>query len=166
MMMRQLLSRTIATLTRRMQQPISHTSEGAVVVSYPSLVSLPLSVGDAIGMYTHVHGPGLAITIIAPNSFFFPDEAFGSHPKSLGIIIVRDLPPEYPVYRERLLKLAYQFAQLPEDVREKHIHSASRYRYVVNHHFFIFGLGGFNFCGSFGWSHGKVWKYPENSPLK
>ena len=37
--MRQLLSRTIATLTRRMQQPISRTSEGAVVVSYPSLVS-------------------------------------------------------------------------------------------------------------------------------
>jgi len=60
------------------------------------------------------------------------DEAFGSHPKSLGIIIVRDLPPEYPVYRERLLKLAYQFAQLPEDVQEKYVHSASRYKYVVD----------------------------------
>lgn len=87
---------------------------------------------------------GLAWQLLSSHQipFFFPDEAFGSHPKSLGIIIVRDLPPEYPVYRERLLKLAYQFAQLPEDVREKHIHSASRYRYVVNHHFFIFGLGG------------------------
>lgn len=60
------------------------------------------------------------------------EEAFGSQPKSLGIIIVRDLPPEYPVYRERLLKLAYRFAQLPEDIREKYAHPASRYRYV-NH---------------------------------
>jgi len=91
--------------------PITRTAEGAVSISYPTLVSSPLSLGDAI------------------------DEAFGSHPKSLGILIVRDLPPEYPAYRERLLKLAYRFAQLPEDVREKYTHPASRY--------------------SFGWSHGK-----------
>jgi len=68
---------------------------------------------------------GLTLTMVI-------DEAFGSHPKSLGIIIVRDLPSEYSVYRERLLKLAYQFAQLPEDVQEKYVHSASRYKYVVD----------------------------------
>jgi len=70
---------------------------------------------------------GLTLTTLP-----YIDEAFGSHPKSLGIIIVRDLPPEYPVYRERLLKLAYQFAQLPEDVQEKYVHSASRYKCVVD----------------------------------
>ncbi|KAF5355765.1 hypothetical protein D9756_004042 [Leucocoprinus leucothites] len=113
-MARRLLSRTMASLTRQMQ-PITRTAEGAVAISYPTLVSSPLSLRDAI------------------------DEAFGSHPKSLGIIIVRDLPLEYSAHRERLLKLAYQFAQLLEDVREKYTHPASRY--------------------SFGWSHGKVWKH-------
>ncbi|KAF9455010.1 Clavaminate synthase-like protein, partial [Macrolepiota fuliginosa MF-IS2] len=107
-----LLSRTMATATLTRQiQPIARTAEGAVTISYPILVSSPLSLGDSI------------------------EEAFGSHPKSLGIIIVRDLPPEYPAYRERLLKLAYRFAQLPQDIREKYTHPPSRY--------------------SFGWSHGK-----------
>ena len=53
---------------------------------------------------------------------------------------MRDLPPEYPVYRERLLKLAYQFAQLPEDVQEKYVHPASRYKYVVDRSPFDLGL--------------------------
>jgi len=61
--------------------------------------------------------------------------AFGSHPKSLGIVIVRDLPPSYIAYRERLLKLAYNFAKLDKNVREKYADPVSRY--------------------SFGWSHGK-----------
>ncbi|KAF7784578.1 hypothetical protein Agabi119p4_743 [Agaricus bisporus var. burnettii] len=90
---------------------ITRTAEGAVAISYSNLVSAPLSLVDAIG------------------------EAFGSDPSSLGIIIVRDLPPEYSTYRERLLKLSYQFAHLPENVREKYSHPASKY--------------------SFGWSHGK-----------
>lgn len=56
------------------------------------------------------------------------EEAFGSHPKSLGIVIVRDLPPAYVGYREKLLKLAYRFAKLNENVREKYADPASRYR--------------------------------------
>lgn len=43
-----LLYRTMATLTRQMQ-PITRTAEGAVSISYPTLVSSPLSLGDAIG---------------------------------------------------------------------------------------------------------------------
>ena len=64
------------------------------------------------------------------------ETAFGSHPKSLGIIIVKDLPSEYPSLRENLLKFAYKFASLPESVKEKYVDPTTRY--------------------SFGWSHGKV----------
>jgi len=63
------------------------------------------------------------------------EEAFGSHPSSLGIILVRDLPPEYAACRERLLKLSYNFAHLDEKVRESYADPTSKY--------------------SFGWSHGK-----------
>ncbi|KAH9047581.1 Clavaminate synthase-like protein [Lactarius hengduanensis] len=63
------------------------------------------------------------------------ENAFGSGPDCLGIIIVRDLPSEYPKLRERLLKFAHAFAQLDEPVREKYVDAKSRY--------------------SFGWSHGK-----------
>ena len=56
------------------------------------------------------------------------EKAFGSHPDSLGIVIVRDLPPTYVAYRERLLKLAYRFAHLKEDVREQFADPKSRYR--------------------------------------
>ncbi|TFK36803.1 Clavaminate synthase-like protein [Crucibulum laeve] len=90
---------------------ISYTPEGAVEISYATLVSSPLSLRDSI------------------------EKAFGSDPECLGVIIIRDLPPVYPGYRERLLKLAYKFAKLEEDVREKYADSGSRY--------------------SFGWSHGK-----------
>ncbi|KAF5377212.1 hypothetical protein D9615_006327 [Tricholomella constricta] len=109
-MARNLFFRTMATLTRR-PQAVQYTSEGAVTISYPTLVSSPLTLGASI------------------------EEAFGSHPKSLGIIIVRDLPPSYVTHRERLLKLAYNFAKLDETTREKYTDPASRY--------------------SFGWSHGK-----------
>ncbi|KZP16761.1 Clavaminate synthase-like protein [Athelia psychrophila] len=91
--------------------PLTRTPEGAVSISYPSLISSPLALQDSI------------------------EEAFGSHPASLGIIIVRDLPPTYVAYRERLLKLAYQFGNLDEQTREKYADPKTNY--------------------SFGWSHGK-----------
>ena len=59
------------------------------------------------------------------------EAAFGSNPDCLGIIVVRDLPPVYAQYRERLLKLAYRFANLPEEVRERYTDPSSRYRYVA-----------------------------------
>ncbi|KAG1885599.1 Clavaminate synthase-like protein, partial [Suillus subluteus] len=82
-----------------------------VSISYQTLVSSPSSLETSI------------------------EEAFGSRPQALGIILVKDLPPVYPVYRERLLKLAYNFARLDEDVREKYVDPGSIY--------------------SYGWSHGK-----------
>ncbi|KAK2461689.1 hypothetical protein APHAL10511_006152 [Amanita phalloides] len=94
-----------------MPHSVEYTPEGVVTISYPSLVSSPTSFGGSI------------------------DEAFGSHLQSLGIIIVRDLPPVYTEYRERLLKLAHKFAKLEPAVREKYTDPSSRY--------------------SFGWSHGK-----------
>jgi len=63
------------------------------------------------------------------------EAAFGSHPKALGIIIVKDLPPNYSVLREDLLNFAYRFASLPENVKGKYVDPTTRY--------------------SFGWSHGK-----------
>ncbi|EPQ61095.1 Clavaminate synthase-like protein [Gloeophyllum trabeum ATCC 11539] len=108
MLARNLLKRTMTTITR---QPVSYTADGAVSISYPTLVSDPLSLTESI------------------------EKAFGSHPKSLGIIIVKDLPDEYPKLRESLLWQAYKFAQLPVNVREKYADRKSRY--------------------SFGWSHGK-----------
>ncbi|KZT22138.1 Clavaminate synthase-like protein [Neolentinus lepideus HHB14362 ss-1] len=100
----------MATISRQ-TQPLTYTADGAVSISYPTLVSDPLSLRDSI------------------------EQAFGSHPKSLGIIIVKDLPEEYPKLRESLLWQAYKFAHLPENVREKYADARSRY--------------------SFGWSHGK-----------
>ncbi|KAJ3570871.1 hypothetical protein NP233_g4122 [Leucocoprinus birnbaumii] len=55
-MARQLLSRTVATLTRQVQ-PITRTAEGAVAISYPTLVSTPLSLGDAIADAETLHMP-------------------------------------------------------------------------------------------------------------
>ncbi|KAJ6574686.1 Clavaminate synthase-like protein [Mycena capillaripes] len=94
-----------------MTEQITYTLEGAVAISYRDLVSSPLSLGKSI------------------------EKAFGSSPECLGIIVVRDLPPVYAAYRERLLKLAYAFAKLEEPIREQYADSHSRY--------------------SFGWSHGK-----------
>ncbi|KAF9270571.1 Clavaminate synthase-like protein [Marasmius fiardii PR-910] len=90
---------------------VQYTPEGAVCISYSTLVSDPLSLTPSI------------------------EKAFGSHSDSLGIIVVSDLPSDYCVHRERLLKLAYQFANLDENVRERYTDPSSRY--------------------SFGWSHGK-----------
>ncbi|KAI0320433.1 Clavaminate synthase-like protein [Amylostereum chailletii] len=109
-MFRRSLFRTMATVTRPVE-PITFTPEGAVSISYPTLVSSPLSLTASI------------------------DKAFGSHPQSLGIVVVRDLPPAYPALREKLLKLANAFAHLDDATREKYAHAASKY--------------------SFGWSHGK-----------
>ncbi|KAJ7356943.1 Clavaminate synthase-like protein [Mycena albidolilacea] len=91
--------------------PITYTPEGAVSIAYQDLVSSPLSLSKSI------------------------EKAFGSNPECLGIVVVRDLPPAYAAYRERLLKLACAFAKLDEPIREKYADIHSRY--------------------SFGWSHGK-----------
>lgn len=58
------------------------------------------------------------------------EKAFGSDPSSLGIVIIRDLPAEYASYRERLLRLAYQFGQLDGSVRERYSDPVSKYRFV------------------------------------
>ncbi|KAF7310575.1 RIC1 domain-containing protein [Mycena chlorophos] len=91
---------------------VTYTPEGAVSISYNDLIASPLSLTESI------------------------EKAFGSSPESLGIIVVRDLPPEYAGYRERLLKLAHAFAtKLDDRAREQYVDARSRY--------------------SFGWSHGK-----------
>jgi len=92
-------------------EPITFTPEGAVSISYSDLVNSPLSLAPSI------------------------EQAFGSNPSCLGIIVVRDLPSAYGAARERLLKLAYHFANLDPRTRERFADPKSRY--------------------SFGWSHGK-----------
>ncbi|GAA6012597.1 hypothetical protein JCM10207_009052 [Rhodosporidiobolus poonsookiae] len=62
-------------------------------------------------------------------------EAFDSKPTSLGLLVVSDLPPEFPALRRRLLHLSNAFGSLSEATREQYTHPASSY--------------------SFGWSHGK-----------
>ncbi|OCF36559.1 hypothetical protein I316_01809 [Kwoniella heveanensis BCC8398] len=53
-----------------------------------------------------------------------------------GFMFVRaDLPPEFPVLREKLFRLAHRFATLPDDVKERFAKPETSY--------------------SFGWSHGK-----------
>lgn len=93
-------------------------------ISYPTLVSSPLSLGASIGKRGREPNP----RTLAEN--LFVEEAFGSNPKCLGIIIIRDLPASYVGYRERLLKLAYKFAQLDENARERYADPVSRYRCV------------------------------------
>jgi len=115
------------TLTSLASQYSSRVNS-AISISYSSLLSPSPSLTRSIGAYSespyHSHNK--------PRS---TEKAFGSSPDCLGIIIVRDLPLEYPKLRERLLKFAHSFAQLDEQVREKYADSKSRY--------------------SFGWSHGK-----------
>eukprot|EP01137_Pigoraptor_chileana_P033960 Opistho-2@25789 len=62
------------------------------------------------------------------------DEAFGSAPDCLGIILVSNVP-NFVERRKTLLPLAAQYAALPEDIKAKTTHEESKY--------------------SFGWSHGK-----------
>ncbi|PPR00257.1 hypothetical protein CVT24_005005 [Panaeolus cyanescens] len=90
---------------------IEQATDGAVVISYKELCSSPESLLPAI------------------------EKAFGSDPDCLGIIVVKDLPPAYANYRERLLKLAFCFGNLDEALREKYSDPSTKY--------------------SFGWSHGK-----------
>ncbi|EIW86458.1 Clavaminate synthase-like protein [Coniophora puteana RWD-64-598 SS2] len=87
------------------------TSSGVITISYPTLVSSPLSLEREI------------------------EQAFGSHPQALGIILVKDLPAAYNSQRENLLRLAHTFANLDEGIREKYTDPRTSY--------------------SFGWSHGK-----------
>lgn len=105
-----------------------------VTVPYSTLLDSPLSLTSEIGNIS------CNLPIIIPDQLL--DEAFGSHPSSLGIIVVRDLPPEYPAYRERLLKLSYRFAHLDENVRESYSDPTSKYRFVhpfrsLGHHYSI-----------------------------
>jgi hypothetical protein len=111
----------------RRMQTIEYTPEGAVTISYPTLLSSPLSLGSSIGQYFIQYTTELHKWLI---SNLPADEAFGSHPESLGIIVVRDLPSVYTSYRERLLKLAYQFAKLSSEVREEYADPYSQYRYI------------------------------------
>jgi hypothetical protein len=55
------------------------------------------------------------------------EKGFGSSPDALGIVIVKDLPATFPDARERLLRLAANFAALKDDVREKYIDERSQY---------------------------------------
>ena len=76
------------------------------MISCPDLVSTPLALQDAM------------------------KKAFGSEPSCLGIMVVKDLPAEYPRLRERLLLLADRFAGLDEVTREKYVDAKSYYRFV------------------------------------
>jgi hypothetical protein len=116
--------RTMASLVNRSSQ-----SQTAVSIAYPSLLSAPSSLSHSIGNVS------VASKCLVHNSS--TDQAFGSGPHCLGIIIVRDLPPEYPKLRERLLKLAHAFSQLDEPVREKYADAKSRYRFEPSLTFII-----------------------------
>ncbi|KDQ14110.1 hypothetical protein BOTBODRAFT_174921 [Botryobasidium botryosum FD-172 SS1] len=91
------------------QSPISLSPEGAVVVSYTTLLSSPESLHDSI------------------------KKAFGSEDDCLGIIIVKDLPATYPVMRERLLRLADRFASLDDETKNKYVDAKSRYSFGWSH---------------------------------
>ncbi|EGO02718.1 hypothetical protein SERLA73DRAFT_47234 [Serpula lacrymans var. lacrymans S7.3] len=103
-----------------------------ISISYPTLVSSPLSLTTSI------------------------EQAFGSHPQSLGIILVKDLPEAYTSYRQNLLKLAYRFADLDEQTREKYADPKTSYRLVSSFRDNILLWGSLCLVSSFGWSHGKV----------
>ncbi|KAF9023407.1 Clavaminate synthase-like protein [Hymenopellis radicata] len=90
-------------------EKIAYTPEGVVLVSYPTLVSAPETLGAAI------------------------EKAFGSGPECLGIIVVKDLPPAYVAQREKLLTLAYKFAHLAQAQREKYSDESSNYSFGWSH---------------------------------
>ena len=70
----------------------------------------------------------LSLHVQRATAHLVAEKAFGSQPDSLGIVIVRDLPEAFIGYRGRLLRLAYKFATLPEDIRERYTDSKSSYR--------------------------------------
>lgn len=109
---------------------VTLTAEGAVSVSYNTLVSAPLSLTSSIGKQRSL---AQSTTRTTPLTLpFNAEKAFGSHPDSLGIIIVRDLPDTYAPARERLLRLAYRFATLDVKIREQYADPKSRYRCVAH----------------------------------
>ncbi|KAI0095266.1 Clavaminate synthase-like protein [Irpex rosettiformis] len=103
----------MATLAQQTSAPaafkVATTPEGAVAISYKTLVNEPLSLTASI------------------------EKAFGSQPDTLGIIIVQDLPSTYLSARKRLLKLAYKFASLDEATRERFADQKSRYSFGWSH---------------------------------
>ena len=115
--------RSFATLTKHhYQTPVTLTTEGAVSISYATLTESPLTLQSSIG------APSICCSGVEINIAPLSEKAFGSDPKALGIIIVRDLPEDLKDKRERLLKLADKFAGLDETVREKYADAKSRYR--------------------------------------
>jgi hypothetical protein len=95
-------------------------------VSYHDLVSAPGSLVAAIGTFD------ISPTDYCLKCFLNSERAFGSHPSSLGIIIVRDLPHVFTEYREKMFKLCFAFATMDGAVKEKYVDSASKYRYFAN----------------------------------
>ena len=61
-------------------------------------------------------------------------KAFGKEPGCLGACFVKNVP-DLPVLRKKLLRLASEFALLPDEAKQKSVHKESSYL--------------------FGWSHGK-----------
>jgi hypothetical protein len=105
----------------------STPSKAPISVSYPSLLASPSTLLHSIGVSVFYTVPRFTILLSFPHT----EQAFGSGPDCLGIIVVRDLPPKYPELRERLLKLAHAFAQLDESVRENYADATSRYRFEL-----------------------------------
>jgi hypothetical protein len=112
--------RTMATFASHLP-PFKHPVE----ISYPSLLSAPSTLLHSIGASV-LYPPSNHLVYYAS---LFTEQAFGPGPDCLGIILVRDLPPEYPELRARMLKLAHAFSQLDESVREKYADTKSRYRF-------------------------------------
>ncbi|KAF9056446.1 Clavaminate synthase-like protein [Panaeolus papilionaceus] len=103
---------------------VEQATDGAVVISYETLCSSPEvlvpSIGESSSMPSAYPMPSSMLTRSS-------EKAFGSEPDCLGIIVIRDLPPEFLNYRERLLKLAFRFGNLDEAVREKHSDPTTKY---------------------------------------
>ncbi|RIA79823.1 hypothetical protein C1645_793709 [Glomus cerebriforme] len=74
------------------------------------------------------------------------EEAFGSKPYCLGILLVKNLPEIYAEKRTRLLRLASVFASLPDEIKEKTVDEQSYYM--------------------FGWSCGKEMLNGKKDTLK
>ncbi|CDZ97371.1 Isopenicillin N synthase-like [Phaffia rhodozyma] len=94
-----------------MSIPVRKSSQGAVLISYHDLVENPLALRQSI------------------------EAGFGSGEDALGIVVIEDLPSEFPHLRERLLRLINSYANLPEEAKASSLANKSN---------------GY----SFGWSHG------------
>lgn len=105
----------------------STPSKAPVSISYGSLLASPSTLLHSIGVSVFYNVPKFSVLLAST----LTEQAFGSGPDCLGIIVVRDLPPKYPELRERLLKLAHAFAQLDESARENYADAKSRYRFEL-----------------------------------